>query len=547
MEGKIKVINGIYPLTLDKAIKHEINLNNVDRILIAGDSYVEGMYYQKGKAWVCQFSEQLDYNIEAWGFGGNTYEDLIKRLVNNEKRYNSIGVRDLKATKVICASYANDMKTGRSDLYLENLEKFTNEVEKMGAIPIITSCWRNPWGMGNEIALSGFSDLKGYEFWNILPITTFLGIQNASDNAEFKPFFSGSHPAQRTGGIILNNYLKYAKNLPRPNSSIKIYRSRSSLNTLEELNYSNKREKLLSFKEINIAHSCLELETDWDNVSTPTGRTVVPVQSEYGKLMNNENVEFSKYALIEVVFPTTSNNLNDVTLNLKDLTGHTLYVKTNKGFIEIQNNTITSELINSCMEYDKIAFLVYKESGFTLNHISIQWTGLEVVKHHYANREILQKGTEKLNKNKFDDLSGITAIGSLTPSTPTNYTVLPTGCTKIITINNENYFKVAVNKSSNPVATKNNVVIRIVARYNPVKSDPAINSNSYDRKELELKIKGQHSGQLGTNSFYSLKQEVDMAWTLCEFNVELNENTELIVKSVDNTNLEIAYISVLEV
>lgn len=513
--------------------KKIINLHNVDRLLFTGDSYTEGMYYQKGKAWVCQLSQQLDYNCEGFGFGGNTCAQLAERIKNNETRYNSIGVRDLNATRAMLMSFVNDMATGGTDssVFQAGMESLIKEVKNMGTQPIICTEFRNPWGTGLQIGLKALAEKYECDFWNILPITTFLGTKTASDDSSFSWCFNGSHPAQRTGGIIFNNYLKFAKNLPRPTSAIKIYRLRDGIipTSNSDLMFNNRRDKLLKFKEILISHSCLSNETDYDKLNAMTGTAVNAVYSEYGKLMNKENVNFGDYALAEVVLPTLKGNLKSLKLVLSDSTVES-YVKTTNGFIAT-NTGIVSSL--DCIEYDKVTFLLHKQGGFTLNDIYAEWEGSEVEKQQPLTRDITQNGTELLTTNVLTDMSKFNIIGTLAAEDATNYTVLPTGCTKMVKVSDINYFSFPVTKPATILGGVSKCRIRVIARYNPSISDTSITENSYDRKQLEIRIKGQNMVSI-PSSYYSITDEVDMAWTLCEFDIELNENTDIYIKSADS-------------
>ena len=152
--------------------------------------------------------------------------------------------------------------------------------------------------------------------------------------------------------------------------------------------------------------------------------------------------------------------------------------------------------------------------------------------------------TELLTKNKVDDISWLTITGTVTPSDPTNYNILPTGCTKVITIDNTNYVGFTAPCPSDVPGTTNMGRIRVVCRYNPSKGNASINENSYDRKELKLLIEGQNLS-LTPTSYYSATREVDMAWTMCEFDIELNSNEKITILSADDTPLEVCYISVL--
>lgn len=528
--------------------KNTITLNNVDRLLFVGDSYTEGMYYQKGKAWVCQLSEQLDYTCESYGFGGYTSETLTENIQNNVARYNPIAIKKLNPTRAMIMTFVNDMVKFSYDntKYLNSMRKLTKEIEYLGAKPIICTEFRAPWGYGLQQNLNIFALQNGYDFYNILPYTNFLGTVTASDDEAMSPYYNGSHPGQRTGGIIFNQYLRYCKNLPRPISAIKIYRKRSgiTINTLSDLMFSERREKLLKFKEINISHSSLSNDSDWDKLDNMTGTAVNGVTSEYGKLMANQNVIFNDYALIEVILPTVKNNIKSAKLCI-DNTSVAIYVKSQNNFIVISDGVV--EDLENSIEYDKITFLLYKEGGFSLNDVYLEWSGNETPKSETPKRNIFPKGaTELLSINTFGtDTSWYTTIGTISVKEPTNYSKMPTGCTKLITVTNENYINVAKTiQSSLIVGNIDNLRLRIVARYNPDKNSTLINENSYDRKRIKIELKGATIG--ATVNRYTQYEEVDMAWTMCEFDLTATDNFDVNILSEDVTPLEICYISLLK-
>lgn len=526
--------------------KNRIDLHNVDRLLFIGDSYTEGIYYQKGKAWVCQLAEQLDYTCEGYGWGGYTCATLADNITQNLTRYNPIPPRQLNATRAMLMSFVNDMSKGGTDssVFQANMEKLIKVVKGIGCEPIVCTEFRNVWGTGLQVGLKALTQQYECDFWNILPYTTFLGTTTGSDNDVAKPYYNGSHPAQRTGGIIFNNYLKFAKNLPRPNSALKIYRLRNGINVtkLDDIFFNTRRDKLLKFKEICISHSCLSNPDDWDNVSTPIGTYQNGVISEYGKLMNKENVSFGNWALVECVLPTLKGNIKSLKLNLSD-SGVLLYAKTNQGFTPVRGKITDFDRI---LEYDKITFLLYKNGGFSLNDIYVEWEGNVAEKHNRRTTNPTKIGTELLKNNKVDDVSWLNITGNVAPSDATNYAFLPNGCTKVITIDNSNYIGLQIPFSTIPVGTIKNAKVRVVCRYNPTNSSSEITVDSYDRKELELRIAGQIMSVKPT-SYYSIKQEVDMSWTMAEFEIELNVATDITILSADSTPLEVCYISVIEI
>lgn len=539
---KYKSTSNSKPSTV--STKKIINLNNIDRLMFVGDSYTEGMYYIKGKSWTSQLSEQLDYTCDAYGWGGNTCEQIANRIIANEKRYSSLGYQDLKATKAMLMSFVNDMAQGDqySHVYQQGMIKLIDTIRRYGAEPIVCTEFRSPWGEGLETGMSAYCNAKGIKFWNILPYTEFLNNKTASDGADER-FWSGSHPGNRTGYIILDQYLRYCKTLPRPNSAIKIYRVKPNLpiSTLNDLNFADRRSKLNKFKEIYISHSCLKNFTQWDSLTNNDG-TAQPVVSEYSKLMNKENVSFNNYALVEVILPTTSNNVDSAKLVLSD-TNISIYIKKNETFELTNNGTINN--IAGCMEYDKITFLLKKEGNFIINDIYLEWEGQETFKNVDLNSNtIAKKGIELLSNNKVDNIEWLTKVGTIEPIVPTD-NVLPKDCTKCIEVDNNNYIEVT-SPSTNIVGAIQNNKLRVVCRYNPPVGDSSINENSYDYKELQIDIYGCNSKGT-TRTYYTVKKEVGMYWTIVELEFEANDSRKIQIKSANNTKLEIAYISVLEI
>ena len=527
--------------------KHEVNLNNVDRLLFLGDSYTEGMYYQKGKAWVCQLAEQLDYTCEGYGWGGYTSETLLGNIKNNLARYNPVPIKSLNPGKVMVMTFVNDMVKMSYDntRYLNGIKNLAKEIEYLGAKPIICTEFRDPWGYGLQQNLNELCSQNGYDYFNILPFTKFLGITTASDDSSMSPYYNGSHPGQRTGGIITNQYLKYCKNLPRPISAIKIYRLREgiTINNLTDLIFNNRRDKLLKFKEINIAHSALSNETDWDRLDNMTGTSTNGIISEYGQLMSNQNVAFNNYALVEVILPTTKKHIKSAKLIIND-TSVSMYIKKQDGFVAISDGVV-DDLVNS-IEYDKITFLLYKNGGFNLNDIRLEWEGEEIPKHESPKNIIFPKNAvELLSANTFDtDNSWYTATGTISPTEPTNYAKMPQGCTKLITITDGNYINISKSITSNSIpGTVNNLRLRVVARYNPDKDSNLITENSYDRKQIKLELKGTTIE--ATVNRYTQFKELDMSWTMCEFDLTATDNIDINIMSEDSTPIEIAYISLL--
>lgn len=539
---KYKTTSNSKPSTV--SLKKTVNLNNVDRLMFVGDSYTEGMYYIKGKSWTSQLSEQLDYTCDAYGWGGNTCEQIANRIIANEKRYSSLGYQDFKATRAMLMSFVNDMSQGDqySHIYQQGMIKLIDAVRLYGAEPIVCTEFRSPWGEGLETGMSAYCNINNINFWNILPYTNFLNNKTASDGADER-FWSGSHPGNRTGYIILDQYLRYCKTLPRPNSAIKIYRVKPnlSISTLNDLNFTNRRSKLNKFKEIYISHSCLKNSSQWDSLTTNDG-IAQPVISEYSKLMNKENVSFNNYALVEVILPTTSNNIDSAKLVLSD-SNISIYVKKNETF-ELTNNGAINNIVG-CIEYDKITFLLKKDGDFMINDIHLEWEGQETLKSIDSNSNtIAKKGTELLSNNKVDNIEWLTKVGTVEPIIPTD-NILPENCTKCIEIDNNNYIEVT-SPSTNIVGTIQNNKLRIVCRYNPPIGDSSVNENSYDYKELQIDIYGCNSKGT-TRTYYTIKKEVGMHWTMVEFEFEANDNRKIQIKSADSTKLEVAYISVLEV
>lgn len=503
--------------------KHTLNLHNVDRLLLTGDSYTESIYYIAGKSWTCQFSEMSDYSVEAYGWGGYTAQTLRQNFEQDLTRYNPIPPSRLGATRTIIMTRANDGKDASNDsAFSEELDKLCTTLENMGIKPIIASEFRDARPQSSPNLIHSIARLHDTECWNIYPTCLWLGNKSASEDSGLDKWFNGSHPAQRCGGIILENMRAFADaRLPRPNSAIKIYRRRNQSSDL----ISTKWEKISSWKEIGISHSALQDWTNWDDMSdNPTSQ--IPQESEYGKLMNGETLSSGGEYLLEAILPTNKTNCTKISLTIED-TPSDIYAWDGKEWVSVMVNDNFSEYLIA----DKLSLKIISD---TIVAPTFTWEGnfVEKISHTYD----IRKSGEELRSETQAYL-----IASELASNITNYPISPQSVEQIAKLGSS-YLTFGKESANDNNGTLPDQTLRIVARWNPVDNTPEVTETSLDRRRF--KVEGV--------CFYGSSDEVwtqigvydvGMAWQLIEIPLSITNTRKFRIKALDSEDIEIAIIS----
>lgn len=318
---KIPLLINDEMISLKERTSYVINLSNVDRIAAIGDSYTESHYTIKGKAYLCKLSLFSDYNWENHAQSGDTYRGNLNRIRNNSSIY-GVAWTQYKPTYALMISYTNDLKYMDVEQYKNDLRATIETVKGLGAIPILSTEYHNNFGGGIENAIYGVANEYGLDVINILPKCRAM-----RGKKDYKPFWGGSHPGTRTNHLLSDPLDNYFKRMPRPFQSIKIFRVRESIvvNSLDDLIVNTNLERAEKFKEIMIGHSALNNPNEYDNCTTAKNNKV---DSEYGIIMKKNNgVSFNKYALIDIVLPTTARDINNLRLNIATSKTTKIYIK----------------------------------------------------------------------------------------------------------------------------------------------------------------------------------------------------------------------------
>lgn len=306
------------------SLSQSINLKNVDRVGVIGDSYTESHYTLKDKSWVSKVSLFSDFNFENFAISGDTFRGQLNKIRTGYNRYFSSDNTGKYSWESAHPSYAmlvcrtNDVKYMDESQYMYDLMAIAETTRNMGAIPIFTTEYHSN---SNDVLLSYYQYLS--EKYGGYYIDLYTQLRDTRGN-DYAPFWGGSHPGTRTNELMAHECTEFfLHEMPRPYQSIKIFRVRQEPESLDDLIFGDIFERAEKFKEISVSHSALTEPKYYDNC---TSKANSAVQSEYLKLMNGVNINFNKYALIDVIFPATSNSISKIELKTNELSNVDCYI-----------------------------------------------------------------------------------------------------------------------------------------------------------------------------------------------------------------------------
>ena len=301
-----------------------VDLTNVDRIVSIGDSYTESHYTIKDKSWMSKVSLLSDYNYDNFAISGDTYRGQLNKIRKGNYSYASttgMTWEKLHPTHTIMISKTNDTKYMDCQQFIYDMIATIETTKGLGAIPIIATEYHVSSQDYTQTAFDYYAKKYGGYYIDLTEKDYTLR------GADYAPFWGGSHPGTRTNHLfsdVITDYIN--KNLPRPYSSIKIFRPRdnSLISNLDNYIFGNIEERAEKFKEISICHSALRDSSLYDNC---TNQPNSKVESEYFKLMTGMPVEFDKVCLIDVILPTTVHDISEIQLVTNAMDGVNCYVK----------------------------------------------------------------------------------------------------------------------------------------------------------------------------------------------------------------------------
>lgn len=301
-----------------------IDLTNVDRIVAIGDSYTESHYTIKDKSWISKVSLLSDYNYDNFAISGDTYRGQLNKIRTGNYSYASttgMTWEQLHPTHAIMISKTNDTKYMNTQQFVYDMIATIETTKGLGAIPIICT----EYHVSNHDHVQTAFDYYAKKYGGYcIDLTKYDYTLRGTDYA---PFWGGSHPGTRSNHLFVDPIVDYInKYLPRPYSSIKIFRARdnSKISNLDSYIFNTTEERAEKFKEISICHSALRNPALYDSC---TGASNGKIESEYFKLMSNLPVSFDKVCMIDVILPTTVHDITEVQLITNELEGVNCYVK----------------------------------------------------------------------------------------------------------------------------------------------------------------------------------------------------------------------------
>jgi hypothetical protein len=321
--GQVLTTDGSGNVTFEDVSKSILTIQNSDRVLLAGASFMGGGARDfKDKSIVSMVSSLTDWTCEGYGNSGDTYLDLFNAINNNETRFGTTGIQDFNSTYILTNYEENDVVYWgnlQARYWRDVIQKTARTIKSIGSQPIFTSQIGNNAELLNISMVYDASIKEGVDFVDI----SSQGYMVNQDR--YLPFWNNGHPGVRLNNILWQPMVDKLNDLERPNQSIKIFRNRPSFTVNADLLFSDNYERLQKWREISIGHRYTTDATIKYYDELDSGSLVSAVRdSEYLKLVRNENVEFQDKALIQVILPATAKQLESLKLILSDktLTGY---------------------------------------------------------------------------------------------------------------------------------------------------------------------------------------------------------------------------------
>ena len=299
-----------------------INIKNSDKIVMVGSSYVSGAA-MKGKHFTDIASSFSDYQFYNFGNSGDDLTEIMSRIRKNKGgRIGITGIKDWNATYAVVSNFENNLSNIyiNENFYYYNMKYLCSELEALGITPILSLEYSDIW---IQSELDRLAKERGYK---VINEGAFL---KAVTDKSFPPFNINTHPSTRTAASRAMVLVKHLAALPRPKQSIKIFRPRPNINTVNKKNllYDGIHGRLKRFAEINVGNTGLpdSKAKYFDRMSTHYNS--VSHKSEYEKLLLKQSVKLGNNALVETTVPCTSQNLKSFKLGIKGKGISKVYVK----------------------------------------------------------------------------------------------------------------------------------------------------------------------------------------------------------------------------
>lgn len=301
-------------------------LEDVDRIVFFGDSFIHSYYAIPGKDAMARTSLISDWNFESYSTAGAKFYTLLADLFNNVNKFGG-NPRSVRNQYAVLCCLANDMKQLTNQQYLYNLEAFVTGLMGCGFTPIISTPYTEKGRDTNvKNVYRHIADKYNLMYWDIAQFAT--PMRGARD---YTAFWHGTHTGTRTNALLADGYMGFVnKVLNRPQKSIKIFRKRDSVtvNTLDDLRYNGIWQRGKLFREIYTGAKSLKAAkyTYVDKIDVVSSSAdVTDTRSEYIKMQDGLTVSFNGYALVSAILPVIAAEATKVGLSARFNTSVDVY------------------------------------------------------------------------------------------------------------------------------------------------------------------------------------------------------------------------------
>ena len=307
-----------------KSANNIVTIENSDKIAWYGCSYTESFYSLKGKSWINKLSNIIDLPLGNFAVSGNTMIELNNKIKNNFNPFHStIGIKQYKPSHIVMANIGNEATHifgNYADMYLNEVNESVSLIKSLGAKPVLGTDWCIE-NHSIDALLSDYADKNNIHYYGIGS-----DVEQVSKN-KFDWFWYG-HPGTRTNAPIWLAWLPFVSKI-QPKQSVKVFRARNADETIANLNYNDNFQRVKNWQEINVGEFALNSGTSedyYDKLWERDKYNSSAVTNEYCKLINKENVAFSKKALIEFIIPKVK--VDSVIIKIKSAnTGLSFYAK----------------------------------------------------------------------------------------------------------------------------------------------------------------------------------------------------------------------------
>ncbi|AEX22420.1 flagellar biosynthesis, cell-distal portion of basal-body rod [Vibrio sp. EJY3] len=569
IQAKFTLSNIVQSVTSDalSSLKNSVNefsgeagsislSSNLDKILIVSNSYnqTSGL---KGKSPTAVASSLSDYNFANMSTNGATM-NRNSQWVREDTAVRGDTFSMYNPSHAIIVENQNTKTTQTDDEYIESTQELIDVLLSRGVIPIIVSEWAASTQAGvmvdgevrNVRALKALAEKNGLLFvdgttkqWLLTPTT-------------YDDFWYSAHPKTRTQFMIADAFRNVTKQLPSPRQTMKIFRARNSPSSISELIYSTTGERHRLFKELMTSHEAIaDIDAAMFDTDGGNGASLQVVYDEYVRLEQSEVIDsMTEYSLIESTLPVVTNS---VSLTIND-TSATVYVRVKSDSdvwweeCFLVNGVFKTPNIVGVVDYDKVAFLLYKSGGVDLTESPvISWTDGVTKSARKSYTMIATVGEEMLTQPFVVDAGSVASSwinnGSLQVVIPDDGQ-LPTDCSGCVEVTSVAAISQAF--SYTQLEDSVDVTIRVWARLWKAQhpstsnfSESEINYETPDTGTIVVRLSGT-SSPLAASSI--MTDEVGLHWCELEFLGCLSGLTTSAMVTVqsDNDDIQIAKVSV---